>query len=44
MVQKTASQNGKCNGTGQVRITRQLGNMIQQIVRSCPDCNEQEKE
>tara|TARA_Y100000590_G_scaffold469795_1_gene659779 strand:+ start:7523 stop:8836 length:1314 start_codon:yes stop_codon:yes gene_type:complete len=33
------SECGTCNGTGQARITRQIGNMIQQIVRSCPDCN-----
>ena len=28
-----------CNGTGQARITRRIGNMIQQIVRTCGDCN-----
>ena len=29
----------KCKGSGKVTIVRQMGNMIQQIVRSCEDCN-----
>jgi DnaJ family protein A protein 2 len=33
------SKCSKCNGSGKVRITRQIGSMIQQIIRSCPECN-----
>lgn len=33
------SKCGKCDGSGQARITRRMGNMIQQIVRTCDDCN-----
>jgi len=33
------SQCGSCNGTGRRTITRQMGNMVQQIVRSCNECN-----
>ena len=36
---KTKSNCETCNGSGKANITRRIGNMIQQIVSSCPDCN-----
>lgn len=36
---KSKSDCNTCTGSGKARITRRIGNMIQQIIRSCPDCN-----
>lgn len=34
-----SSKCSSCNGTGKTVIVRQIGNMIQQMVRSCQECN-----
>lgn len=33
------SECSKCNGSGKITITRQMGNMIQQMIRTCDICN-----
>ena len=35
----SVSKCDKCNGSGRVTITKQMGNMIQQMIRSCGDCS-----